>query len=122
CNSAGLTAGSYTGLITITSTDFFNTTITVPVTLNMVTPTSFISVSPQTIYLDSPNRGPVSKVLNISNGGSGALNWSATVIGSNVLTISTTSGTTPATLTVSANTDSDGTYLGTVVITAAGTA
>ncbi|HET7871748.1 MAG TPA: N,N-dimethylformamidase beta subunit family domain-containing protein, partial [Terriglobales bacterium] len=70
-------------------------------------------------FLNQP--APAAQTVNVYNQGVGTLNWTATKSAS-WITLSATSGSTPATLSVSANTAglAAGTYTGTITITPSG--
>jgi subtilisin family serine protease len=121
-NIAGLSAGTYTGNISITATSATNSGVTVPITLNVeAAPT--IAVNPGSMSFNAIAGGanPASQTLDISNTGGGVLNWSAT---SNAawLTTSPASGTGAGSTTVAVNIAglSAGTYNGTISVSATG--
>jgi uncharacterized protein (TIGR03437 family) len=114
----GLTAGTYGGSITVTPAS--GTAQTVAVTLT-VTAVSSISVTPNTLaftYRTGDNE-PATQPLSVS--GLGAVDFAAAASSSGWLSVTPTSGTAPATLTVSAYADQlgAGNYTGTITITAA---
>ena len=84
---------------------------------------AIIGLSSTSLSFDAAAGGgnPPSQTVSITNNGSGALNWTASD-NQPWLTVSPTSGTAPSTLTVSVNTTglSQGTYSGTVTVTAPG--
>jgi hypothetical protein len=93
----------------------YNSASSLPPSLNANPSTLTFAAS-----VGAPN--PPSQTISISNtGGGSALNWTASSSAS-WLTISPSSGTTPSTITVSANTSglASGRYSGTITITAAG--
>jgi len=104
--SAGtLPAGTYTGEIIFSEYPSNNMVVTVPVTLTIgATGATFLDNLPGELSFSlAPGETPPSQTVQIRNGGSGTLNWTAsgsTADGGNWLTISPASGTAPALLTV----------------------
>ena len=127
-NPSGLAAGPYNATITITPTG--GTVVAVPVTLTVqaaptvtVTSTTTLSFSYQ-----AGGTNPTPATVNVSGGGQ-SLGFTAQVTaGSNWLSVSPTSGTTPTTgtaaLTVTATpgTLGAGSYNGTILVSGTGTA
>jgi uncharacterized protein (TIGR03437 family) len=131
-NYANLQAGTYTGTITISSVAA-NSPIAVPVTLTVLSAPS-LAVTPPQINLSqgqstAPNVSTQSVLVSAAGGqtedtsGSTPVSFSVAVTtnqgGGNWLTVSPTTGMTPATLTVSIDSGglSIGTYTGTITIT-----
>jgi len=112
-----LSVGTYHGSILISSS---NGSVTIPVTLT-VTGTTGLTVTPSSLAFGVQQGGsPQSQSLSV--GGGSGINFTAaasTTSGGSWLTVTPTSGTTPATLTVSANPGSlgVGTYNGTIAVT-----
>jgi uncharacterized protein (TIGR03437 family) len=131
-SAVGPAAGTYTGSITITATNpsgapVANSPVIIPVTLQVVA--SAISVAPTSLTFTQSQGGPApaSQTLSVSGTGTVPLNFTAAasnVSGVNWLTVTPTSGSTPATLTVSADGTnlSQGTYNGTITIVSPGAA
>jgi uncharacterized protein (TIGR03437 family) len=95
----------------------------------MVNPPSTLAVAPTSLQFAATASGtaPAAQSIQITNGASGTLNWTATATaatGTNWLSVSPASGTAPSTLTVSVSLTSlsAGTYTGTISIAAAGAA
>ncbi len=122
-NTAGLAAGTQNGVITITSSGAANSPLSYAVTL-IVAGQPSLSVGPPSLTFGGQVGGtnPASQTISVaSTGGSLSFTAAATSTG-NWLSVSPTSGTTNATLTVSANIAglAAGTYNGSVVISAPG--
>ncbi len=121
-NPAGLGAGTYTGTINVTAGGAGNTA---PVTVTLtVTGPPALTVTPSTLTFSAPTGGPAppAQTLTVTSN-TGALNFTAAA-GSVWLSVTPTSGTTPATLSVSVNPTglANGTYSGTINITQSGSA
>jgi len=125
---AGLTAGTYTAHITVSSPGIPGSPGVVTVTLIVSPPSPVLAVSPTTLsftaLVGAPNPAPAS--VNVTNTGTGTMSFSAAT---DVpwLTVTPGTGTAPQTLQVSASTVGQeslpltaGTYTGHVTITAAG--
>jgi uncharacterized protein (TIGR03437 family) len=124
-NLAGLSANTYTGMITITGVGASNNPQTVSVTLIVAaatTPNPTISLSAvqaNFAYIVG-SAVPTPQTISISNSGGGTLAWSAS---SNASWLSvTSSGTAPSTLSISANPSglNVGSYNGAITLTATG--
>ena len=127
-----LSAGTYTGSITITATNpageaVANSPVTIPVTLQVSVGT--LSATPASLAFTQLLGGaaPASQTISVSAAGASSLAFTATATNSsgvNWLTVTPVVGNTPATLTVSANGSnlSQGTYVGTVSISSTGAA
>ncbi len=125
-NISGLTAGTYTGHLTISATGAQGSPATVTVTLNVSSPPPpqpVLSVSPLAVSFTATQGGanPAAANVSISNTGSGTLSFTDSS-DSPWLSASPASGTAPATLQVSANINglAAGSYTGHVTITATG--
>lgn len=120
-NPTGLAAGTYGGTITVSG--FGTNSATVAVTLS-VTGAPQLTVAPSQLSFASPVNGPAPapQTLTVTSG-SGALSFTAAA-GSTWLSVTPTSGTTPATLAVSVNPAglAQGTYNGSIDITQSGSA
>lgn len=115
-NPAGLPLGINAGTITITTSGAANSVITYPVIVN-VYGTQNLMASPSSLsFTTALGNSPATQTLSLST--SVAASYTATVNSSGWLSVSPTSGTTPATLTVSVNstTLAAGTYTGTITI------
>ncbi|MBI1746580.1 MAG: choice-of-anchor D domain-containing protein [Acidobacteria bacterium] len=124
-NTSGLAAGAYTGTIRIEAPGAMDSPQTIPVTLT-IDPPPRISVTPPSLSFRGVQGGPnpLSQPLSITNGGSGTLTWTATVMtqeGGNWLAINPTSGTAPSTMTVAVNLSglAAGSYRGKITIASA---
>lgn len=119
---AGLTPGTYQGLVTLTATGAVNSPLSLTVTLTVgaaatigLSPTSFAFTG----GVGGPN--PAGKALNISNTGGGTLAWTASSDAA-WLSVSSASGTAPSTVTINVSTTglAAGTYNGIITVVAAG--
>jgi hypothetical protein len=128
-NPAGLAAGAYSGMVTITSSSASNSPQTVNVTLNVTTTappaTPTLSLNPASLTFTSTGGASVTpkNVMMSSSGSQLPFTTSvSTTSGGNWLSAGAMNGTTPATLSISANPAglNDGTYKGSVTFTAAG--
>ena len=126
-----LTAGQYTGSITLASAGASNSPVTIPVTFNVAAEPTLNLVwagqpGPLTFNLTSLGSLPTAQSVAISASNNGAFPFTATestASGGSWLSV-TPSGTTPGSVTVSItlNNLAAGIYSGSVKITAAGTA
>ena len=127
-NYANLTPGPYSGSITINSTAS-NSPVVVPVTLTVVPATSIVLQSQASFFLSQVASSSLGSTpatqeqISIASGGSSPVSFTAsaaTTDGSRWLTVSPTSGTTPATLTATVDTGGllVGKYTGAVTIAA----
>lgn len=123
-NASTLAAGVYNGSIGISSGDVNNTPRVIPVTLTVTAPT--LSLTPPAVTLLAPpgSTTPVTQQVSVSAGTAAFTTSVAVVSGGSWLSVNPTSGTAPATVTVSANPTGlpAGTYQGTVIFTAPGVA
>jgi hypothetical protein len=114
-----MTAGSYSGTVTLTATGA--TPVTVPVALT-VTAAPTISLNPSSLSYAATQgaANPANQNISLTNSG-GTLNWTVSD-GASWLAVSPASGSGSSTLTTSVNTAglSAGTYNGTVTVSAAG--
>jgi len=126
-NPNGLAIGSYSGTITITATtpNVADSPQTIAVTLN-ITPTATLTASSTSLSFAQTINGsaPASQTLTVSSVGS-PVTFAANVTlfqGLNWLTVSPTSATSPATLTVTANGSglSPGIYNGQIALSSPG--
>jgi hypothetical protein len=124
-NTSGLAANTYTGTISIASTQASNSPQTVTVTLTVSSlPTLNTSVSQLNFAYTSGGSAPAGQTVNLTGSG-GTLNYSATATttsGGAWLQVTPPSGTTPGTETVSINTSvastlAPGPYNGAAVFT-----
>jgi uncharacterized protein (TIGR03437 family) len=119
-NPAGLAPGTFGGTINVSAPGASNT---VPITVSLtVTGAPQLTISPSSLSFSAPTGGaaPSPQTLMVTSG-SGALNFTAAA-GSYWLGVTPTSGTTPASLSVSVNTAglATGVYTGTINITPSG--
>ena len=121
----GLSAGTYTGIISIAAAGASNTPASIGVTLTVTAAPASLSIAPQALAFQYTYGGAVPAAQNIAigNTGGGTLAWTAST-GSYWLAVSAASGSVPAILGVSVNPVNlaAGTYTGSVQIIAAGAA
>lgn len=121
-NISGLTAGTHTGAITITSSGATNSPMTIAATLALSAPPAIgLAATTFTFTGQQGAANPPNQTLNISNTGGGTLNWTASK-GSAWLTLTPASGTGTGavTLTVSTIGLTAGTYNDVISVTAPG--
>jgi uncharacterized protein (TIGR03437 family) len=123
-NPGLLSAGTYTGIVTITATGSTtaNSPVTIPVTLQVTSGTLSLSTNTLAFSYLQGSSNPVAQSVQVAGSGS-ALSFSAiaaTVSGGNWLSVTPGSGTTPGALSISVNGSglTPGNYGGTVVVTA----
>ena len=131
-NPVGLAQGTYTGSVTLTSTNLTNvldSPFTIPVTFivgsGSGTGTGGLSASPTSLsFAQTPNgAAPGAQSLSVTGPAGSAFSANVSLpFGQNWLSVSPTSFTVPASLTVSANGGNlpVGTYSGTIVISGSG--
>lgn len=127
-NSASLAAGSYAGSVTVSATGASNSPRTISVSLTITpvdAPQPVLAVSPSTLSFSAVqgSANPAAQVVSIANTGGGTLSWTATIAsGADFLAISPSSGTAPASLSVSVNAagKAPGSHTGSVQISASG--
>jgi len=119
-NTAGLIAGTYTGLITFSAN---GVSYPVNVTVIVQQPLPQLFVSPGSISFSHQKDGDTASTSLSVTSTNGALQWTATST-AQWLDLSAPSGTTPGTLNVAlnqnANSLAEGTYTATVTVTAPG--
>jgi len=124
-NTAGLSAQTYNGAVTITAAGASNgpQTISVSLTVSAAAPSISLSASKASLAYTLGGSAPTSQTVSISNAGGGTLAWSASS-NSPWLTVSPASGTGAGTLALGINTSglSAQTYNGAIAVTAAGAA
>jgi uncharacterized protein (TIGR03437 family) len=117
-----LSAGTYTGAITITSAGVVNSPVTIPVTFQVSSGSLTVSPTSLAFSFTSSGSNPPAQTVQVTGNG-GVLNFTAAansaVAGTNWLSVTPTTGTTPASLSISVNGAglSPGTYIGTVTVT-----
>jgi uncharacterized protein (TIGR03437 family) len=129
-NAAGLTAGSYSSTITVTSGSQHQT-VGVTLTVVAATPAEF-ALTPAAVVVNAATGSttPITRVVEVPNAGTGTLSWTATAdSGSPWLSVSPTSGSSasgnaPPTVTVEINPSglAAGQYLGNIAFSSAGVA
>ncbi len=120
-NAVGLTAGTYTGSISVTSSAS-STPQTIPVTL-VVSSTSLIQVSQSSITLTAPlgSAQPLTQTIQVNSTDTQTIGFTAAASStSNWLSVTASTPTSPSTITITANPAglAQGTYTGTVTLTA----
>ena len=127
-NPAGLAAGTYTGSVSVTGSGASNSPVSIPVTLIVAAGTAnpTLSLTPSSLNFSYATGGtmPGAKNLSVASSTSAALSFTAAASGGSWLSLGSTSGNTPGSLSVSVNPTSlaAGTYNGTVTITSSGAA
>ncbi len=124
-NPAGLSANTYTGVITITATGASNTPQTISVTLTVAAPLAAapsisLSTNQANFTYTVGGAAPAPQSISIANSGGGTLDWAAS---SNSSWLSVTPfGFAPSTLTISATPANltPGPYSGVITVTAPG--
>ena len=120
---SGLTAGTYTGQVTISAAGATGSPAAIPVTLTVTPAAPVLSVAPASLSFTATTGGanPATSSLNITNTGGGTLSFTS-ASNQTWLTATPASGTAPSTETVGVNISglAAGTYTGKVTITAAG--
>jgi uncharacterized protein (TIGR03437 family) len=120
-NPTGLAGGTYNGTIHVVPNS--GTPLDIPVTLTVQSLT--ISASPTTLTFNYRAGDPAPATQSISVGGGAGLTFSATPTSSGWLKVTPTTGTAPATLTVSVDPSAlttAGQLTGTIVVAGTGTA
>ncbi len=121
----GLAKGEYQGKVTV-SGGGFSASASVELEVSAAAPSKLVVVPAAIVFnFDSDDNVTVlQRTMSIRNAGSGTLNWTAKAIvdtpsGGTWLSIGTSSGTTPSSVTVSANSSglSPGTYNGRIMVT-----
>ena len=117
-NTAGLSSGSHTGDITVTSNGGTKTG-TISLTIEQI-----LLVSPDPLSFDFGNvsaGASWSRTFSISNAGSGTMTWNVST-DKPWITVNPTSGTESGTITINLNTASlsSGSYTGTITVTSNG--
>ena len=125
-NPAGLTAGTYTGSVSVVGTGASNSPLTLPVTFNVTAakgnPTINLTPSNLSFAYQLGGSNPAPQNLMIASSDKSALSYTAAASGGTWLSIGSTSGSTPGTVAVSVNPAglTAGSYSGMVAITASG--
>jgi hypothetical protein len=97
---AGLQAGSYQGVVTVTSADAVHQSVTIPVTLNVLAP-AFLADQNGVAFCSMPGVARTSQTLRIRDSFGHPTAWTAQ--SSQTWLTVTPSGTTPGSLTLQAN-------------------
>lgn len=122
---AGLAAGTYNGSLTISAAGVAGSPVTIPITLSLSSAStpSALRVSPSTITFSAASGAtdPAAQTISITNGGSGNLSWTAAKTKS-WLSLSSTSGSAPGSISVRASIAglSAGTYTDVITVSAPG--
>jgi hypothetical protein len=127
-NPSGLAAGTYTGSVSVTGTGASNSPVSLPVTLNVTAATTnpTINVTPSSLSFSYALGGtsPGSKTLSLASSTGSALRFTAAASGGSWLSLGSTSGSTPGSVSVSVNPTgmAAGSYNGTITVTSGGAA
>jgi hypothetical protein len=106
-NPSGMSEGTYSGSVTVSAPGASNSPVTIPVTLAIKT--AVLSVTPSLMtFFGAVGLNPNPQTIQVANGGTGDLNWTASDR-SSWLGLSLTSGTAPATIAVTPSTAASGT-------------
>jgi hypothetical protein len=106
-NPSGMAPGTYSGSVTLSAPGASNSPITIPVTLAVKS--ALLSVNPTSMmFFGAVGLNPNPLILQISNAGTGSLNWTSSNT-SSWLALSLTSGAAPLTVTVTPETSTTGT-------------
>ena len=122
-NPNGLAAGVYTGTVTVTPSGVGDPAQTVSIALTVSTSNSGLTSSPSALTFTYRSNAAVPPAQSLIVGSSGAaLGFTVSAAGTSWLTVSPSSGVTPAALSVSVNPLGlpVGVYTGTITIFAAG--
>ena len=117
-NPAGLTAGTYSGTISVTSPSASGS-ISIPVSLTVTAVSAGISASPLSLTFQlAPGSAAQSQTIRLTSAGASRSYLAVVTSNGNWLSLRPANGATPATVTVTATpgTLGTGTYSGTVVI------
>jgi BACON domain-containing protein len=119
--TSGLAPGTYNGTVTVTAAGATNSPRTVAVALTVTGPVLTVSPANLTFSANQGGTNPAGQTIAISNTGGGTLSWTASD-NQPWLSVSPTSGSAPASPTVSASIAglAPGTYNGTITVTAPG--
>jgi uncharacterized protein (TIGR03437 family) len=125
-NPTGLAAGTYSGTITMTPSG--GTAQSLAVTLTVTASSTTVSATPATLAFTYQVGGstPAAQTISATGAGNAALTFTATATssGGNWLTVTPSSGTTPASLSAGVTPSglTAGTYTGTIVVAGSGSA
>ncbi|THJ10741.1 MAG: hypothetical protein CAF43_007745 [Nitrospira sp. CG24C] len=122
--TGSLTAGSYSGAVTVNAPGASSVTVPVTLTVATVPIPPAIGASPTNLSFVATEGGgnPAPQTLNISNTGGGSLTWSATeIVDWLALSPATGAGNGVVTVSVAAGARTAGTYNGNITLTAIGT-
>jgi hypothetical protein len=100
-NASGLSPGTYSGSVTISAPGASNSPVTIPVTFAVKSALLAVQPSSLTFFAES-SVNPPGQTLTVTNVGTGTLNWIASA-DSPWINLSASSGTAPASITVSPN-------------------
>lgn len=111
-----LSAGTHTGYVHVTSTAG---SVTVPVTLTVRSSSGSVAVSPSSLTFSYQQGGTVPSAQSLSVTSGSTVSFTDSASGGSWLSVASTSGTTPGSISVSAHpgTLAAGTYTGTVTVT-----
>jgi hypothetical protein len=125
-NPSGLAAGTYTGSVSVTGTGASNSPVSLPVTLNVTTATTnpTINLTPSSLSFTYAVGGtaPGSKTLSLASSTGSPLSYTAAASGGSWLSLGSSSGSTPGSVSVSVNPTgmAAGSYNGTITVTSGG--
>ncbi len=121
-SGSGLAPATYQGSIGIVSPDISNSPVLIPVTFTVNAPTLTVTPNPVSLVATPGSTTPVTQQLTVTSGSSGFTTTVATQSGGNWLSVASATGSSPTTVTISANPAglAGGTYTGTITFTASG--
>ena len=122
-NPAGLLPGTYNGSVAVTTEGASNSPLTIPVSLTVQGIPEFdISQDSIAFTVLQPQSAPVSTTITLSTGNNPPVSFSLDVTASTWLSVTPLSGTTPATVTVTADPTGlrPGNYSGSVAFSSSG--
>ena len=125
-NPTGLAAGTYTGTVSIASAGEAKSPVMLPVTLNVTSgstnPTINLTPSSLSFSYAAGSTTAGTKTLNLASSTGTVLSYTATASGGSWLSVGSASGSTPGSVSVSANPTgmAAGSYSGTIMVTSSG--
>ena len=124
-DSAGLSAGTYSGTIIVASSDAANSPIPVAITLTVAPPVLVLTPTTLSLTAQAGGMAPAAQLVNTSTSNGAALGYSVSASSKEGwLSVKPTTGTTSKSISISANPAglAAGTYSGTVIVDSPGAA
>jgi hypothetical protein len=122
-DSAGLSAGTYSGTVVVASSDVANSPIPVAITLTVAPPALTLAPTALSFTAQAGGVAPAAQLLTTSSSNGAVLGYSLSASSTQGwLSVKPTTGTTPKSISISASPAglSAGTYSGTVIVDSAG--